>query len=330
MLQNYAECERRVLLSEGGYTNDPRDPGGPTNWGITLVDARLHWKPNATAEDVRAMPRSVAETIYKQKYWDALRCSELPSGVDYTVFDYGVNSGIGRAARVLRAALGLPAGTRVDDAVIAAAKNTDARRLADAINAERLQFLRHLPTWAHFGAGWDTRVSSVRAYSDHLASEAPHPAPNHVTGPNSAKAYAEDDHPAYIDPAEPKIGSVGSPLAHSDEAPATQVAQEISRTSEAPIASPSMGNSKSGWAAIGLGGSGLLTGLGQFNDYAAQLAEAKFNLGSLSFSGALAWVWAHPIVLVPIAVLAMSIFVWLDHRKYKLALYEAQCSLPPS
>ena len=58
-----------ALLSEGGYSNDPRDPGGPTNWGITLADARVHWKPDAAA-DVRTMPRSVAEAIYKAEYWD--------------------------------------------------------------------------------------------------------------------------------------------------------------------------------------------------------------------------------------------------------------------
>src|SRR5579863_3816769 len=99
MQADYGECERRILLSEGGYTNDPRDPGGPTNWGITLADARLHWKPDATAEDVRAMPREVAERIWKEKYWDALNCAALPHGVDYTVFDYGGNSGIGRSGR---------------------------------------------------------------------------------------------------------------------------------------------------------------------------------------------------------------------------------------
>lgn len=179
MQTNYAECERRVLLSEGGYTNDPRDPGGPTNWGITLVDARLHWKPDATAEDVKGMPRSVAEAIYKAKYWDALNCDDLPSGVDYTVFDYGVNSGIHRAAKVLLQFNGL-----------------QGAALIDAINDERLAYLKSLThdglsMWEHFGRGWGTRVASVKAFSEHLALAPPStvPAPHYTMEP-CAKAYS--------------------------------------------------------------------------------------------------------------------------------------------
>ena len=53
-------------------------------------------KPDATAADVSAMKVEEAKAIYRAKYWDAQRCDELPAGVDYAVFDYGVNSGIGR------------------------------------------------------------------------------------------------------------------------------------------------------------------------------------------------------------------------------------------
>ena len=60
--------EQGVFPHEGGYTNDPRDPGGPTNWGITIYDARKYWKSNASAADVKAMPKSVAEAIYWPHY----------------------------------------------------------------------------------------------------------------------------------------------------------------------------------------------------------------------------------------------------------------------
>ena len=51
----YDEALRRLLAHEGGYTNHPSDPGGPTNFGITIHDYRKYVKPNATAVDVRAM-----------------------------------------------------------------------------------------------------------------------------------------------------------------------------------------------------------------------------------------------------------------------------------
>lgn len=154
----------RVLAHEGGYTNHPADPGGPTNWGITIYDARRYWKRGVRAADVRAMPREIALAIYKTKYWDVLRGDDLPAGIDYVVFDYGVNSGVGRAAKVLRRALAIrDGGDGVTDDVIAAARRADSKNLIQAICAERLAFLRSLKTWAVFGAGWGRRVVNVRA-----------------------------------------------------------------------------------------------------------------------------------------------------------------------
>ncbi|MBN8965586.1 MAG: secretion activator protein, partial [Rhizobiales bacterium] len=87
----------RVLAHEGGYSNHPDDPGGPTNFGITIADYRRYVKADATAADIKAMRVEEAETIYRAAYWDAMRCDDLAAGLDYAVFDYGVNSGIGRA-----------------------------------------------------------------------------------------------------------------------------------------------------------------------------------------------------------------------------------------
>ena len=122
--RSYDAALARLLVHEGGYTNHPADPGGPTNFGITISDYRKYVKPDATAADVRAMKVDEAKAIYRAKYWDAQRCDELPAGVDYAVFDYGVNSGIGRSGKVLRRVLGLSDDglAHVSDAVIAAAR----------------------------------------------------------------------------------------------------------------------------------------------------------------------------------------------------------------
>ncbi len=164
MKENYENCLRRLLAHEGGYTNHPSDPGGPTNFGITIFDYRKYVKPNATAADVRAMTVEEAKTIYRARYWDAQRCDELPAGVDYVVFDYGVNSGTGRSGKVLRRALNLPdQSSTVGDAVVAAARAADAKALVVAICDERLRFLQSLKTWPVFGAGWSRRVAEVRS-----------------------------------------------------------------------------------------------------------------------------------------------------------------------
>jgi lysozyme family protein len=169
---SYDEALARLLVHEGGYSNHPSDPGGPTNWGITIFDYRKYVNPQASAADVRSMPVEVAKKIYRDKYWNAMSCDELPAGIDYCVFDYGVNSGIGRAAKILRRVLGLPEkpGT-VSDEVIAAAGGRDPKTLIDAICDERLAFLQSLRTWDVFGNGWGRRVREVRAAALAIARE---------------------------------------------------------------------------------------------------------------------------------------------------------------
>lgn len=160
---SYDEALRRLLVHEGGYSNHPSDPGGPTNFGITIHDYRKYVKPDATAADVRAMRIDEAKAIYRSKYWDAMRCDDLPSGLDYAVFDYGVNSGNARAVKVLRRILALPDSSAMTDAVIAAVKRNDASKLVASLCDERLRFLQSLKTWPVFGAGWGRRVVDVKA-----------------------------------------------------------------------------------------------------------------------------------------------------------------------
>ncbi len=171
--ETYDEALRRLLVHEGGYSDHPSDPGGPTKFGITIHDYRRHVKPGAVAADVRAMRIDEARAIYRSKYWDALRCGELPAGVDYAVFDYGVNSGIGRSGKVLRRVLRLSDATHVvSDGVLAAARGRDAAALVEAICDERIAFLRRLKTWPVFGRGWDRRVAEVRAAALAMAARA--------------------------------------------------------------------------------------------------------------------------------------------------------------
>jgi len=200
---SYDESLARLLVHEGGYSNHPADPGGPTNFGITLADARRYWKPHATAADVRDMPVEIAKQIYQAHYWAPMRCDELAAGVDYAVFDYGVNSGIGRAAKVLQRLVGVQSAsqtrvnaqsasqTRVNALVlvdgqigpitVAATSRGNPAELVNRICAERLAFLQGLSTWSVFGAGWGRRVREVKAaalaMAEKAAKSAPPPSP---------------------------------------------------------------------------------------------------------------------------------------------------------
>lgn len=147
----------KTLSYEGGFTNNKHDPGAATNWGITIADARLHWKSDATVEDVRHMPKSVAIEIYRTKYWAKMGCDDRPVGPDFVDHDYGVNSGVSRSL-TLR-------------------KKLDAQKLSPinyvkAQTRARLSFLMNLRTWAFFGKGWGKRVADVQATGVRMAVEA--------------------------------------------------------------------------------------------------------------------------------------------------------------
>jgi lysozyme family protein len=157
--KNYNESLKLVLQHEGGYTNHPSDPGGATNFGITIHDYRRYIKKNGTAADVKAMKLADAAKIYRARYWDIQHCDEMPSGVDYAMFDYGVNSGVGRSQKVLQRILKVTVDGIIGAKTLAALKAQDPQFVVVAIYKERNGFLRRLRTWPVFGKGWARRTT---------------------------------------------------------------------------------------------------------------------------------------------------------------------------
>lgn len=169
---SYDEALKRVLAHEGGYVNHPRDPGGPTKFGITIATYRRYVKTDANADDIRNMQLPQAKEIYRRGYWNVLRCDELPAGLDYAVFDYGVNSGNARATQALQHLLGFPADGRMSDEVIRQAKTRTPADLIVQLCDRRLAFMKSLKTWPTFGAGWERRVREVRRAALDMAGRA--------------------------------------------------------------------------------------------------------------------------------------------------------------
>lgn len=165
----YQESMAAVYRWEGGYSNDAGDDGGPTDWGITIDDARHWWKPDATAADVRAMPQSVAADIYAKRYAAPLHYNDLPAGVDLATLDYGINSGIHRAAAVLQGIVGTHADGIIGPLTLAACDKLDPAKVVNAIYDQRLAFLHRarnkakVSLWNLFGTDWQRRCNEGRA-----------------------------------------------------------------------------------------------------------------------------------------------------------------------
>src|ERR1700722_18553072 len=97
---NFTQALSQVLRHEGGVCDDPRDPGGRTNCGITQANYDVYRKSKGLPpHDVYLMADNERDDIYRTRYWDAVRGDQLPSGLDYVVFDGAVNSGVAQSVK---------------------------------------------------------------------------------------------------------------------------------------------------------------------------------------------------------------------------------------
>tara|TARA_R110000823_G_scaffold298164_3_gene418455 strand:- start:3301 stop:3813 length:513 start_codon:yes stop_codon:yes gene_type:complete len=159
-----------LLKHEGGFVNHPDDPGGMTNLGVTQR-VWEDWVGHPVDEKaMRALTPAIVAPMYKAKYWDKVAGDALPSGVDFAVFDFAVNSGPGRAAKVLQKVLGAVEDGAIGPNTLAKAVSVDSSKLIADYNAERLAFLMALPTWDTFGRGWGRRVAQVTEQSTHMTA----------------------------------------------------------------------------------------------------------------------------------------------------------------
>jgi len=153
---NFDTAFDRLLGSEGGYVNDPSDPGGETNWGISR---RAY--PNA---DIRNLTRDGAKAIYRRDFWNRIFADQMYPSVAFQTFDFAVNSGIETAVRYLQKAAGVADDGHwgpVTQTAVAAMSETD---LIMRLNALRLDFMTRLVNWPNASRGWARRIAQNLMY----------------------------------------------------------------------------------------------------------------------------------------------------------------------
>jgi hypothetical protein len=163
--ENFPQCFALVLKNEGGYVDNPSDPGGATNLGCTKATWEAWVGHPVTKDDIKALTPNDVMPLYKAKYWDTIKGDDLPEGVDYAVFDYAINSGPSRAAKALQSLLSVTIDGQIGAATLRALETSNPREVATAVCEARLAFLQSLSTYATFGKGWSRRVSEVETVS---------------------------------------------------------------------------------------------------------------------------------------------------------------------
>jgi len=169
MKTNFDASFKMVLVHEGGFVHDPRDPGGATNMGVTQRAWEEYIGHPVSEREMIALTKDMVKPFYKAKYWDKIKGDWLPSGVDHAAFDLAVNSGVSRSARYMQRIAGV-----LQDGIIGP-KSLDAinacppHEMINALCSDRLDFLKRLPKWKTFGKGWELRVAEVELESNKMA-----------------------------------------------------------------------------------------------------------------------------------------------------------------
>ena len=170
MKANFDKALNFVLADEGGYVHDKLDRGGETNFGISQKAY-----PN---EDIRGMTLERATEIYLKDYWTPIKGDDLPSGVDYVVFDSAVQHGPKNAGIFLQRALNrMRAGLITDGSIgvktLKAIKAIDGRPLIADILRERdifyMKIIANDISQERFSRGWANRLAKVAVNSRDFA-----------------------------------------------------------------------------------------------------------------------------------------------------------------
>jgi lysozyme family protein len=149
---NFDEAFEIVIGHEGGYVNNPKDPGGETNWGIS--------KRSYPGVDIKNLTKDGAKEIYLRDYWKRLQSDSLPESIRFDLFDTAANSGPGTAARLLQRAVGTAEDGHIGPLTIAAVNALHPWEIRAKFNAARLNFMTYLSIWPEFGKGWSRRIAS--------------------------------------------------------------------------------------------------------------------------------------------------------------------------
>lgn len=152
-MSSFDEAFEELMQREGGYSNNPADPGGETMWGVTARVARA----SGYTGPMRELPRDTAKAICKRLYWDPLRLDEVPALMGFTVLDANYNGG--HAVLWMQQASGAKADGILGPATLAAVRAVDPLRFVMRFTAVRQGYFTACKAWPSFGRGWINRTS---------------------------------------------------------------------------------------------------------------------------------------------------------------------------
>jgi|TARA_R100001129_G_scaffold178789_2_gene154920 lysozyme family protein len=157
MKENFGKSLQMLLKHEGGYVWHERDPGGETNHGVTRKVYEDWVKRPVEDGEMKKLTHEDVAPIYEKSYWQRLKCDDLPPGLDFFCFDWGVNSGTGRSAKALQGIIGAKQDGGIGPKTLKTLAEHDTKEVLHKMHGVRQDFYEGLSTFDTFGKGWTRR-----------------------------------------------------------------------------------------------------------------------------------------------------------------------------
>jgi lysozyme family protein len=168
----FEQCFDIVVGEEGGFDNNPADPGNWTGGKVNVghLNGTKYGISAAAYPDlyIQALTLENAKDIYHKSYWAVNLCDTMPPSIAMLVFDAAVNNGNRRAIWWLQGAVGAFQDGEIGPKTIAALNRKGAQAVAIEFMAQRTNFMASFPTWPTFGLGWARRLAALPYHSLHI------------------------------------------------------------------------------------------------------------------------------------------------------------------
>lgn len=179
MNSNYDVAFDLTIGHEGGYQNDRRDRGNWTTGRIGRGELRgTKFGVSAMSYphlDIKNLTLKDAKSIYFVDYWVKAKCDQLPSGLDYLVFDAAVNHGITRAIKLLQATVGTYEDGIVGPVTLGQVQRSHTANplgVQEEYSVQRAMFFTKIRTFPTYGLGWIRRAFGTLVHSLAIAEKA--------------------------------------------------------------------------------------------------------------------------------------------------------------
>ena len=166
---NFDQAFDRLIGHEGGFSDDPKDPGNWTGGRVNMGElkgTKYGIAANTYGDlDIKNLTLDAAKAIYHRDWWLKAGADQLDAAIVFQLWDFAVNAGMGTAVRALQRAVRVAEDGSIGPVTLRAVRAMNTPDVLMRLAAQRLRFYTSLSTWLTYGKGWTNRVAGQLDYA---------------------------------------------------------------------------------------------------------------------------------------------------------------------